>query len=690
MRHSCLLLRFVCIGCLLLPVLSLSAQAPPAIQWQKHYGGSNFDEAYIVRTTADSGAVVAGWTYSADGDVYGHHGNFSDYWITKLDKTGVIQWQKCLGGTLSDFTYDIHTTADGGYIVVGVSYSTDGDITGTNKGGGDYWIVKLDAAGNQQWQKMLGGSNNDFAYGVLQTTDGGYIVTGLTDSQDGDITGSHGFGDAWVIKLDATGNLQWQKTFGGSDNDYLYAIQLTRDGGYILAGATLSHDGDVTNNHGNTDYWVVKLDATGALQWQKTLGGSDNEYATSIQQTTDGGYIVGGYSSSQDGDITGNHGADDYWIVKLGSTGNLEWQKSLGGSGIDRAYFLQTTVDGGYIITGSTLSPNGDVSNNHGLNDGWIVKLNSIGNLDWQKAFGGTGDDFIYAVDRTADGGYILAGYSNSHDGDLPGNYGRDDYWVIKLGPDACIPPLASISANRSVICEGDTVVFTANITHEGTATSYQWQVNGVPVNGGRTYSSSTLQNGSQVSCLVTTNTTCATPVQTDTIAITVNPVPVITCHDTTIYAGSSIVLNAVITGSTGAYQWLPVYALNNTTVSNPVATPTRTTTYTLQVTTPEGCAADATETVTVILYPVHIPNAFSPNHDGINDRWQIDGLSYYPGCMVEVYDRDGQLIFHSVDYNQPWDGTLKGKPLPVAAYYYRVTLGSGLPVMAGTVTLLL
>ena len=206
-----------------------------------------------------------------------------------------------------DESHSIQQTADGGYVVAGYANSNDGDVSG-NHGDFDYWIVKLDQSGNLVWQKCLGGSNKEEAWSIRQTADGGYVVAGRTYSNDGDVRGNHGDGDYWVVKLDASGNLVWQKCLGGSNNDEARSIQQTADGGYVVAGHTNSNDGDVRGNHGDDDYWVVKLDASGNLVWQKCLGGSKDEYAQSVQQTADGGYVVAGYTYSNDGDVSGNHG----------------------------------------------------------------------------------------------------------------------------------------------------------------------------------------------------------------------------------------------------------------------------------------------------------------------------------------------------------------------------------------------
>jgi len=421
------------------PVWSFTTQnyssiQEPLVEWQKALGGSGNDWAESIQQTNDGGYIVVGFATSNDGDVSGNHG-LEDYLIAKLDTEGNIEWQKALGGSLDDYAYSVQQTSDGGYIVAGYTQSNDGDVSG-NHGelGYDYWIVKLDSNGNIEWKKTLGGSDYDKAYSIQQTNDGGYIVVGHTWSNDGDVSGNHGGEDYWVVKLDSNGYIEWQKALGGSNYDNAYSIQQTNDGGYIVAGWASSTDGDVSGNHGGLDYWIVKLDAYGNIIWQKCLGGSERDWAESIQQTKDGGYIVAGYTESNDGDVSGNHGRADYWIVKLDAYGNIIWQKCLGGSDDDWAYSIQQTNDGGYIVAGWASSTDGDVSGNHGGLDYWIVKLDSNGNIIWQKALGGSDYDYAYSIQQTNDGGYIVAGRTYSNDGDVSGNHGGWDYWIVKLG----------------------------------------------------------------------------------------------------------------------------------------------------------------------------------------------------------------------------------------------------------------
>jgi len=404
---------------------------PIRTDWQISLGGSASDETHSIQKTTDGGYIIVGHSHSNDEDVTVNHGQ-SDYWIVKLTSAGELDWQKSLGGSDYERAYSIQQTIDGGYIVAGYSASNDGDVT-VNYGQNDYWIVKLTSAGELDWQKALGGSYGDQANSIQQTTDGGYIIAGYSSSDDGDVSENHGQDDYWIVKLTSAGDIDWQKSFGGSSIDRAYCINQTTEGGYIIAGTTFSNNGDVSMNHGYIDYWIVKLTSAGDIVWQKSLGGSDYDYAYSIQQTIDEGYIVAGYTKSNDGDVTGNHGYGDYWIVKLTSAGDIDWQKSFGGSDFDLANSIQQTTDGGYIIAGYSDSDDGDVSENLGGNDYWLVKTTSTGELDWQISLGGSDHDRTFCIHQTTDGRYIIAGYSDSKDGDVSGNHGNRDFWIVKF-----------------------------------------------------------------------------------------------------------------------------------------------------------------------------------------------------------------------------------------------------------------
>ncbi len=346
------------------------------LQWQKCLGGMEYESANSIRQTFDGGYILAGYSASNDGDVTGHHGG-GDYWVVKLNSFGDLEWQKCYGGTDFDEAYSIQQTTDSGFIVAGYTWSNDGDVTGYH-GNWDSWVLKLSPEGALQWQKCFGGSNPEAAYSIRETLDGGYIVAGYTESNNGNVTGNHGgTGDQWVVKLNSSGILQWQKCLGGTGQDVAASVVETSDTNYIVAGYTRSSDGDVSGYHGYFDCWIIKLNSSGFILWQKCLGGTGDEWASSIQQLSDGSFIIGGQTFSTDGDVSGKHGSYDSWVVKLDTGRNIVWQKCFGGTHSERTNSIQQTADGGYIFAGYTWSNDGDVSGNHGDRDFWILKLSS-------------------------------------------------------------------------------------------------------------------------------------------------------------------------------------------------------------------------------------------------------------------------------------------------------------------------
>ncbi|HXS37791.1 MAG TPA: T9SS type A sorting domain-containing protein [Flavipsychrobacter sp.] len=448
----------ICTFILIIFSIVCNAQAPGII-WAKTYGGTKGDFGNCIQNTSNNGYIIAGSTYSNDGNVTGFHGGSNpDFWIINLKDSNIV-WEEALGGSDVDIAYSIATTTDGGYIAAGTTSSNDGDVKGLH-GNEDMWIVRLSSGGAILWQKCLGGSRGDGAYAIQQTTDGGYIVAGTTNSTDGDVTGLHdttaGYNDMWVVKLDDTGAIIWQKCLGGSYSELAYSIQQTKDGGYIVAGFTNSDDGDVAGLHSASgvlgDYWIVKLNDTGGIQWQKCLGGSLDDQAYSIQQTKDGGYIIAGMTYSTDGDVTGNRGNGDAWIVKLTDSGNINWERCYGGTSIDVAYSIQQTIDSGYIIAGITRSNDGDVHGNHGDDDYWTIKLASAGGIEWQKCLGGSYVDDASWITQNSDGSYVVIGTTLSVDGEVTGL--RDstftdqdgDIWVVKLDKDTVTDTITSVA----------------------------------------------------------------------------------------------------------------------------------------------------------------------------------------------------------------------------------------------------
>ena len=275
-----------------------------------------------------------------------------------------------------DEAMDIVQSPDGGFVLVGTTRSVDGDVT-ENYGSDDFWVVKLDAAGNLLWQRSFGGSNSDEGRGISNTEDGGFIIAGRTSSTDGQISQTQGGMDFWVVKLNFEGKKEWDKSYGGVGIDWAEEIHQTRDGGYIISGVARSSNGQTSGNHGMYDFLVVKTDKDGEVEWTKVLGGSNEDYGRNIIQTRDDGYAVCGMVQSSDGDAVGNDGGADAWVVKLSPSGELQWQKSLGGTQDETFRALAETPDGALLMAGHARSTNGDVTGVHGSIDYWVVKLAS-------------------------------------------------------------------------------------------------------------------------------------------------------------------------------------------------------------------------------------------------------------------------------------------------------------------------
>jgi hypothetical protein len=397
----------------------------PNISWSKSFGGTGHDKAQSVVATPDGGYVLVGYTFSNDGDFNGNKGG-SDAFVIKVDGSGEKQWVKLFGGSSDDFAQTIIKTNDGGYIMVGTSRSHDGDVSGTNY---DYdaWILKIDAGGNKQWSKVYGGTDADYGISIAKAADGGYVMAGYTLSVKGDFSANQGTADIWVLKTDGNGEKQWSKLFGGSGYDVTQSVTPAPDGGYLLSGYTWGNNGDFTGNHGQSDGWVMKIDDTGNKQWSKLLGGSGLDAASSIIYNGAGGFIMTGTT-------VGYNNSSDAWLMKLNASGDTLWSKTLGGASAETSNAIAKATDGSYVLTGNTTSYDGDYSKNHGGDGDLIVmKTDSIGNKKWVKVLGGSKDEIGNSIITTADGGIVIAGYTGSQDGDVGSNKGGYDAWLIKL-----------------------------------------------------------------------------------------------------------------------------------------------------------------------------------------------------------------------------------------------------------------
>jgi hypothetical protein len=363
-------------------------------EWTAVFGGTFSDAGYSVVQTSDDGYVVVGETQKSENQK-------GDIWLIKTDLYGQELWNKIYGGLGWETERQIQKTLDGGFIIIGdtTSFSANGTE--------DIWLLKIDGSGEEEWNVTFGGDQGDTGYGVQQTWDKGFILVGQTWS----FSKTHDLADVWLIKTDELGNELWNKTYGGEDGDGGFAVVQTDDGGYAVAGDTLSY-GD-----GWADIWLIKTDAFGHEQWNTTYAFSENEVAWSLQQTQDSGFVLTGFT----GESTDIYG--DILLMKTNDLGDLLWMKTYGGPAGETAYSVEQTLNGGYILTGTTYS----FASGRSDRDLWLLKTDGLGNLIWDKTFGGIYPDTGYGVRQTTDEGYIVVGDTYSF------GAGMNDVFLVKV-----------------------------------------------------------------------------------------------------------------------------------------------------------------------------------------------------------------------------------------------------------------
>ena len=409
----------------------------PNIPLTKTYGGSKNDSGQSITKTNDGGYIILGYSQSLDGDIIDKNNESFDYWVLKFDENHNLQWSKTYGGSDDDRGNKIIQTQDGGYAIIGYTSSNDMDVT-ENAGAQDYWIAKLNSMGELIWQKSYGYAGSDIGYTLLQANDGGYLITGVLDvtasGGEGNTRNSntrHAGGDYWAIKLDANGNREWSRYYGGSFTDTPYDAIQTSDNGYIIVGSSDSDDVDISNNLGTYDFWVIKISPTGTLIWEHSYGGSEIDEARAIEHSGDGNFFIVGDTRSSDQNVSNNNGAADLWLIKISPEGTLLWEKNYGGSSFDVGRSIRKS-NSNFIISGSSRSSDGDVTNNNGQNDAWILKINADGNLIWQKTVGGSEIDFCYNALALDNDTVVATGESSSSDGDIEENKGFTDLLIVK------------------------------------------------------------------------------------------------------------------------------------------------------------------------------------------------------------------------------------------------------------------
>jgi len=389
--------------------------------WARAIGGTNYDYGYSVVQTSDGGFAVAGGTGSFGA-------GYSDLFIVKFNSSGSVQWAKVVGGTYYESGYSVVQTSDSGFVVAGYTQSF-------GAGGSDLFLVKFNSPGSVQWAKSVGGTNSDFGYSVIQTSDGGFAVAGCTYSFGA------GDYDLFLVKFNSSGSVQWAKAVGGTDYDGGYSVIQTSDSGFIVAGGTRSFGA------GYDDFFLVKFNSSGSVQWAKAVGETSTEPGYSVVQTSDSGFVVAGYTQSF------GAGSGDLFLVKFNSSGSVQWAKAVGGTSSDCGESVIQTSDSGFVVAGYTSSFGA------GNDDLFLVKFNSSGSVQWAKAVGGTNDDAGYSVIQTSNSGLVVAGYTESFGAD------SSDLFLVRFGSDG------SCCIGTSVTPTVNTVSPTVNSPSPSTAT---------------------------------------------------------------------------------------------------------------------------------------------------------------------------------------------------------------------------
>ena len=436
-KYSLILILFFLCNCSKKDVFEIP-EIDTNVYFIETIGGSKNDAFNAVTKTIDDGYITAGYTQSNDGDIISKANISFDFLVSKFSSENILEWQKHFGGSKDDKALDIIQTLGGDFIILGSSESSDLDVS-ENAGSKDFWLVKFSNNGILLWEKSFGFLGEDYGTTLLETKDGGFLITGVLDVSASNGQGNakstiinHAGGDYWVLKTNHLGALEWSRYFGGSFTEIPLGIVETDNHNYIIVGSSDSNDFNISNNKGSYDFWMTKIATDGSLLLEKTFGGSEIDEASAIIAANDGSFIIVGNTRSADKDVSKNNGAADIWILKVSKEGNLIWEKTIGGSSFEVAKAIYNTQDNGFLIAGSSRSLDNGFQNK-GQNDALILKINENGNLLWQKTFGGSEIDFLYDVVELNNKTVIAVGESNSEDGDIPENKGFSDGLIIQI-----------------------------------------------------------------------------------------------------------------------------------------------------------------------------------------------------------------------------------------------------------------
>ncbi|PWK27327.1 gliding motility-associated-like protein [Arcicella aurantiaca] len=723
--------------------ISTHAQTtPPSILWKKTLGGTLNETLNSTYETTDGGYILGGQTSSSDGDVQGSRKGLLDAWVVKINATGTIEWQKDFGGSRDDVVTSVKETSDQGFIVEGYTASTDGDFS-TNHGGTDIFVIKLSKTGFVEWTKCFGGTLDEKSGEIVVSSEGGYLFTGSAKSFNGDLTGqSPSDADAWVMKISSTGTIQWQRLFNGPYTDICKAAKQLPDKNYVLVNNT----GTVAGTNQREDIFVSIVKPNGNVSSQASYGGSRQEFASCLELTPDGGFVILGKTNSNNGSVTQNQGDFDVWILKMNASASLQWKKTFGGSRVDGGVSteawgsIHATDDDGYIFTSSTNSTDGDVAIPTTAWSGsqarvWVVKLNCKQNIQWQQVLGGNAGDYGIFAKQNSDRSYFITANATSNDGDVTGNKGSRDFWLIKTNPEPKLKPNLAVSGSIP-FCEGNSIKLNGDL---GPLYNYQWQKDDVDILGETSTRLTVSQSGTYK--IVAKSKDCPKPQADTSIIVVVTPKPVLVLpKDTTFcttpmklivgtttpvsgatYAWSSGETTSAITPTAnGKYEvtvsaggcvvktasnvkkgtlplvnlptqiedcfdvstpyilsagtdatWKYRWLPNNETSNN--INISQAGTYKVKVTNADNCSVEKTvQMILKCVSKIYAPNIFTPNADGNNDAFLIVAQDV-TDFELKIYDRWGELVFMTISQTDGWDGVYRGQNAPEGTYTWQM-----------------
>ncbi len=735
-------------------VASLCMAQAPQIDWDKTLGGSSWEELHSITPTSDGGMLVAAITQSTnDGDVVDEKIGDWDYWLVKLNNQGAIEWQKRYGGDKADRIWVSQETRDGGFIIGGESLSgISGNKTESSKGGWDCWMIKVNREGLIEWDKTIGGDGHDAIRGdIIETNDGGFLIAGISDSNVGGDKSepTRGDWDYWVVRVDNQGRVIWDKTFGGDQKELLQAAIALPDGGFLLGGESRSGVSGDKNDflRGLNDYWVLKIDANGNLIWQRTIGGNWDEAIFDMVRAENGTIYLAGFSGSDATFEKSNpsYGSIDYWVVAIDGDGNILWDKNYGGKKPDTAYDIRINSLGNLIVGGIANSEVSGVKTaaSKGLIDYWVIYLTPDGEMIWDATYGSTKRDALTEIELGLDGSIYMAGHSESNVGGdkTETSRGVNDIWIVKTTCDL----LPQMQDSILIGCQENQLLLAADFARCRDC-QYEWQdartdslnlvqlpisnrnyiVRAMDTNGCIAYDTTHLYNNpiDSVSfeiygenCLVEVKVNevhggtapyeyafyeSGQPLSSKrplgqtkdyilsikdvvdcrldtTEAFGTNEELIVTLgEDILVELGDSLIVEVFSNRTIKSVHWTNIDTTDCFDCSSIRTIAIDPSTVFAEVKDEFGCTAE--DNIEIRLkkdYETYIPNIFSPDGDGRNDFFTIYGgkdvqrvLSFY------IFDRWGQTVFErsSIRLNTPsdgWGGDLRNIAAPPGIYIY-------------------